>query len=1306
MDFVIPLNKDNLLQRHSTQYYVKNLVTVNFISQTLDATRKTLEKKGPEFIFDHFDDFFSVIVHGKKLDNALVLRAYDRIMKSTGILVGDLENEMVESKREKNLCMLKMHCYLLSHFMCYLENETYEDDNYNKSTGKKKKQAKSDLRTEWENRREPGLIMLHRLLQLPLGNLWQSNIVEESFIMLVADICYKILEHKKNVREKNDDIIWHILGILIKRYMHGMTCIIKIIQLVQMYDALAQPLASGIVVMVTENNSSSFISELLQEVDRINPSETEAHNIATFIETIASVRPDFLLENLSNILEYLANPCYVMRNCAIEVIGHIIIGCFKDDKLSKDQKEIRDECFEHLLNHRLDINTYVRSKVFQTWQKLISEFAVPMQQLVLILKATIPHLNEKSSIMRKQALQLIRVLLQCNPFSGALDLETISQHRDNAEKKLQELQANIVAESASGDTERLALWEELLPDIHAALKEIIKKDDNTDDDDEMEEINLDEEFELIRQLMINRKITEAVKRLQRVYGETQDTSLDDIDDDTKEDLYLLFLLKIFLDSEQNENGNSKEKYEKAEWKSRKDEVQKYRQTFNMLNNAVEFITEIEQAIPIIEEMLFSATPVVAIESCTLLGTAYQFKIKKADSAVHTALSQVFSREESVRNNVAIMYKDIYLKNDSNSSRQKAISSFNSLMNLLRDLKPGQSPALAQLISLWFSSEDLNEDTVQIMWEKFSFKIPETTILESRCALALLTMIGQNRPKIITSNLNIFIKIGLKEKGKEDFLLVRDTCRALLKIKNEAGDEKKEPIKFQNDHELFEELSVLLIEAFENINEHIFVSFAIDAINVIYHLANQPDQLMKNIILKMLVGSPDADVPISLLAKFLYFIGHVTIAHMVYLDVSVYKELKRRNKLRDTVNNKKNNRNQNNDSTINVSQSTTTRFSSARKARRSVHRKDMSFQDETDKDTLLGAAAHDADAEVIDESLETCVVTGDGFMVQFVPIVLKVCQYPEKYKDKATQVWGVLALSKMMTVSSAFCKQHLQLLVTILDRSKYPEIRSNILVGLSDLIVRFPNDVEPWTAHMYTRLRDEDVRVRTTALRILSNLIKREIIRVKCQISDIALCIVDPDDQIRHIAESFFNELAQKDNILYNTLPDIISKLTSADENINEDDLHNIFKHIIGLLHKEKEIDALIDKICARFKLATTERQWRDLSYCLSLFSLGKKGIVRLTTNLPLLKDQLHNRSVYGALRKIIETARKKADAKDVCAALENEIDRLMDCKEDENQTDNNDPSVDNNQDQDRDSDREAMPPPPEPRKSRSSKRKK
>ena len=70
--------------------------------------------------------------------------------------------------------------------------------------------------------------------------------------------------------------------------------------------------------------------------------------------------------------------------------------------------------------------------------------------------------------------------------------------------------------------------------------------------------------------------------------------------------------------------------------------------------------------------------------------------------------------------------------------------------------------------------------------------------------------------------------------------------------------------------------------------------------------------------------------------------------------------------------------------------------------------------------------------------------------------------------------------------------------------------------MGDLNFRFPNLIEPWTPHLYGRLRDDSVIVKKTTLNVLSHLILNDMIKVKSQISDIALCIIDTDTRISDV----------------------------------------------------------------------------------------------------------------------------------------------------------------------------------------------
>eukprot|EP00063_Salmo_salar_P034048 XP_014008883.1 PREDICTED: condensin complex subunit 1-like [Salmo salar] len=171
-----------------------------------------------------------------------------------------------------------------------------------------------------------------------------------------------------------------------------------------------------------------------------------------------------------------------------------------------------------------------------------------------------------------------------------------------------------------------------------------------------------------------------------------------------------------------------------------------------------------------------------------------------------------------------------------------------------------------------------------------------------------------------------------------------------------------------------------------------------------------------------------------------------------------------------------------------------------------------------------------------------------------------------------------------------CEEHIRLLFTVLERSSLPVVRGNAIIGLGDLTVRFSNILEPWTQSLYplyqviqtpgprasvpgnpntwtqslcTRLSDENPAVRQTVVTVLTQLV----LKVKGQVSEVAVLLIDPPTHIASLALNFFSELASKtegngssqDNAIYNLLPDIISRLSDPERAMNEEDFHTIMK---------------------------------------------------------------------------------------------------------------------------------------------------
>lgn len=83
--------------------------------------------------------------------------------------------------------------------------------------------------------------------------------------------------------------------------------------------------------------------------------------------------------------------------------------------------------------------------------------------------------------------------------------------------------------------------------------------------------------------------------------------------------------------------------------------------------------------------------------------------------MNKALFLVLHNDQSVRRNVATVYKQIYLNSNESqkSNRQRAIICVKSLINLVQKLQPGQSSSLEELIKLWYNDKEISEETLQV-----------------------------------------------------------------------------------------------------------------------------------------------------------------------------------------------------------------------------------------------------------------------------------------------------------------------------------------------------------------------------------------------------------------------------------------------------------------------------------------------------------------------------------------------------------------------------------------------------------------
>lgn len=157
----------------------------------------------------------------------------------------------------------------------------------------------------------------------------------------------------------------------------------------------------------------------------------------------------------------------------------------------------------------------------------------------------------------------------------------------------------------------------------------------------------------------------------------------------------------------------------------------------------------------------------------------------------------------------------------------------------------------------------------------------------------------------------------------------------------------------------------------------------------FQLADQPDAIVEDILRDVAktcnwikVDSEFVEMPANVAARLLFLVGHVGIRKMVHLDQTIYKELKRRNAIKEK---KKElaNKSMSVRQRKSVANASTSTIPSS--ANRSVRNRDMSYKkvEDDQDDGLEGATADDMDAEHINHCLENELLTNNSYLSKFV-----------------------------------------------------------------------------------------------------------------------------------------------------------------------------------------------------------------------------------------------------------------------------------------------------------------------------------
>jgi condensin complex subunit 1 len=1026
----------------------------------------------------------------------------------------------------------------------------------------------------WDNHRVKLLQGMRNLLLANLERVWSPVRPEEEFASLFVSTATAALANAAVAKDK--DARSAAVAVLLRSAAvmgQRVNVVSAVMNLLHNHEHMPGP-AVELVVAAAQQGERDFVSEMMREFGCVPMNElardaAAARNFAGFLGELAEIMPGLVLSNMSVVNPHLQlGESYVMRNAVLHAIGYTLIELSRMIQRERTETALKTrEALLQIMRERVnDVNAFTRSKVLQVWAILCDNDAIPKKTQPAVVQLATVRLEDKSAQVRKSAIQLLRALVQKNPYAHTLPLSVFKEKLTGAEQQLE------AAEQA----------------VAAASSQHVKAEDDA---------------------------TEGYTSADETSEDKMDGTADGTDaGDATE--------KEEPDGVEGKTPKGDDEAEAVEEVKEDRQIEELRSRVNFYQAAVQFVTTIHKAVGIIESLLRSTTTSDVVEAMHFLVGVYPFQMEVAQQSTRKMLLLVWSKETAVAESVVEAYHTIFLAPlQAEESKEMCAFTANRLCELVRGGSVGELASLEKVMQQLASSKQLPSSLLLALWDLMEKQ-------NSMEAASLLSLCAGSVAKLLCPKLKALLRSPALQTIQAHPVLSRYVSLIAQRMvdPNEGAADVDE-----TDRKLMIKLLCAVIMHEGGGKDDRWLPAAEQALSAIVKLHPHPHSVFSALIRgtarqvfarsRCSSGAVEEDgnkCEPWRLARFLHVLGHVSVKQLALVEDIGAQQQREKQKAEDD--------------------------------REANKGKAKSKKEQEDEDDLLAAAAGpdaavaDTRAETARELCEKDLLQPHALVGMFGPLVRDICSNKGKtMSNPQVRTAAVLAMCKLMCVSAAYCEDNLQLLFSIMISAPEPEIRSNIVVALGDLAFRWTNLTEPWMSHIYALLRDKDTQVRHNTLTVLTHLVLNDMVKVRGQVSEMALCLEDADDRIQDMARLFFGEfkLKQQGMLLYNLLPDMVSRLSTS--NVEEGKFRRVIKYVFAFVDKAKQTDGLVDKFCQRFRATDDQRQWRDIGFCLNNLTLSEKGVKKMLeeNNFKAFADKLlHDDDVANSFMQIVAKAKK------------------------------------------------------------------
>lgn len=380
--------------------------------------------------------------------------------------------------------MLERYGYLM-----YVALSIASKEEFTAGTTKSKQTS-----VKWKNnchQMDEALEAVSECLSLELARIFVTTPERMQFMEMLIRPVFNLMEIPERMKIASlKALMFRSIAMAVSKNGFGSTVQNLIVQSLTYYAHLPPYMAELVHVLATEYDNATASEELLRELSHMEFSSndtTGSRAISEFLTKLSELSPRLILKQMSYTAQLLDNSNQTLRCAVVETCGNIVVDILKagsnaDDEHAANATLQVDGLLDLLEERFLDQNPFVRTKAIQSFVKICNlpvRIALRRQSVAL---AALRSLNDKSTLVRRNAIKLLCKLILTHPFSGVHGTQL---GYNDWKKRFDEAEAEVTrylptrryktnedgdGEDVEMETEDVPIDDESLPDRNVLIK--------------------------------------------------------------------------------------------------------------------------------------------------------------------------------------------------------------------------------------------------------------------------------------------------------------------------------------------------------------------------------------------------------------------------------------------------------------------------------------------------------------------------------------------------------------------------------------------------------------------------------------------------------------------------------------------------------------------------------------------------------------------------------------------------------------------------------------------------------------------